>query len=72
MSWLADTGRDERLADYLWAGGQCCTDDAARLLAPICDSWAELPDEAEGEHSVSPRDSLAAHEIRWAFQVQAA
>ena len=68
MSWLADTGRDERLADYLWAGGQCCTDDAARLLAPICDSWAELPDEAEGEHSVSPRNSLAAHEIRWAFR----
>ena len=68
MSWLADTGRDERLADYLWAGGQCCTDDAARLLAPICDSWAELPDEAEGEHSVSPRDSLAANEIRWAFR----
>ena len=68
MSWVADTGRDERLADYLWAGGQCCTDDAARLLAPICDSWAELPDEAEGEHSVSPRDNLAAHEIRWAFR----
>ena len=68
MSWLADTGRDERLADYLWAGGQCCTDDAARLLAPICDSWAELPDEAEGEHSDSPRNSLAAHEIRWAFR----
>ena len=68
MSWLADTGRDERLADYLWAGGQCCTDDAARLLAPICDSWAELPDEAEGEHSVSPRNSLAAHKIRWAFR----
>ena len=67
-SWLADTGRNERLADYLWAGGQCCTDDAARLLAPICDSWAELPDEAEGEHSVSPRDNLAAHEIRWAFR----
>ena len=68
MSWLADTGWDERLADYLWAGGQCCSNDAAVLLAPICDSWAELPDEAEREHSASPRDSLAAHEIRWAFQ----
>ena len=67
-SWLSDTDRNERLADYLWAGAQCCTDDAARLLAPICDSWAELPDEAEGEHSVSPRDDLAAHEIRWAFR----
>ena len=67
-SWLADTGRNERLADYLWAGAQCCSNDVAGLLVPICDSWAELPDEAEGEHSDSPRDSLAAHEIRWAFQ----
>ena len=68
ISWLADTGRDERFADYLWAGAQCCSDDAARLLAPICDNWAELPDEAKEEHSVSTRESLAAHEVRWAFQ----
>ena len=67
-SWLADSGRNERLADYLWAGAQCCSDDAARLLAPICDNWAELPDEAKEEHSVSTRESLAAHEVRWAFQ----
>ena len=67
-SWLADTGRNERLADYLWAGAQCCSNDAARLLAPICDSWAELPDDAKEEHSVSTRESLAAHEVRWAFQ----
>ena len=67
-SWLADSDRNERLADYLWAGAQCCSNDAAKLLAPICDSWAELPDEAEGEHSVSSRNSLAADQIRWAFQ----
>ena len=67
-SWLADSGRNERLADYLWVGAQCCSNDAARLLAPICDSWAELPDEAKEEHSVLTRESLAAHEVRWAFQ----
>lgn len=67
-SWLADSSRNERLADYLWAGAQCCSNDAARLLAPICDSWAELPDKAEREHSVSPRDSLAAYGIRTAFR----
>ena len=67
-SWLADTGRNERLADYLWAGAQCCSNDAARLLAPVCDSWAELPDKAKEEHSASPRSRLAAHGIRWAFQ----
>ena len=68
-SWLADNGWIERLADCLWAGAQCCSNDAARLLAPICDSWAELPDEVEGNHSVLTRDSLAAYEIRWAFQL---
>ena len=67
-SWLADTGRDGRLTDYLWAGAQCCGDDAAGLLAPVCDKWAALPDEADGEHSVSPRNDLAAYRIRWAFR----
>ncbi len=67
-SWLADTGRDERLTDYLWASAQCCGEDAAGLLAPVCDKWAALPDKADREHSVSSRNNLAAHEIRWAFR----
>ena len=67
-SWLADTSRNERLADYLWAGAQCCNNDATGLLAQVCDSWAELPDEAIEEHSASPRSRLAAHRIRWAFR----
>ena len=67
-SWAADTSRDERLTDYLWASAQCCGDDAAGLLAPICENWAALPDEANGEHRISPRDELAAHEMRWAFR----
>ncbi|MDE0511799.1 MAG: hypothetical protein OXI88_08450 [Gammaproteobacteria bacterium] len=68
VSWSADTGRDERLADYLWAGAQCCGDDAAELLAPVCDSWAALPDETGEDQFVSPRDDLAADQIRWAFR----
>ncbi len=67
-SWLADSGRDERLADYLWAGAQCCGDHPSRLLAPVCDTWAKLPDETEEGHSASPRDNLAAYTIRWAFR----
>ena len=67
FSWSADAGRDERLADYLWAGAQCCGDHASQLLAPVCDSWAALPDKI-GEDRSSPRFDLAAHEIRWAFR----
>jgi len=67
-SWANDTGRDERLTDYLWASTQCCGDDAVGLLAPVCDEWSALPDKAEGEHSSSPRNTLAAYEIRQAFQ----
>ena len=68
VSWSTDAGRDERLADYLWAGAQCCGDDAAELLAPVCDGWAALPDNTGEDQFVSPRDDLAAHQIRWAFR----
>lgn len=67
VSWSADAGRDERLTDYLWAGAQCCGDDASQLLAPVCDSWAALPDKT-GEDRSSPRFDLAAHEVRWTFR----
>jgi hypothetical protein len=61
--------RDERLADYLWAFGRCCEPvTAAQYLDPVCAAWAALPDEAEEQHSPSPRDELAADNVRWAFE----
>ena len=66
-SWSVDADRDERLADYLWASAQCCGGDAEGFLAPVCDAWAALSDEDE-EYSGSPRNRLAAHGLRWAFQ----
>ena len=67
-SWSSDAGRSERLADYLWASARCCGDSAADLLAPVCDSWAVLSDQPEKEGLPSPRNSLAAYNIRWAFR----
>lgn len=67
-SWIADAGKGGHLEDYLWAAAQCCGDDSERFLGPVCDAWAELSDTPEKEHSASPRDNLAAHNIRWAFQ----
>jgi hypothetical protein len=66
-AWQRDAGRIERLADYLWSAAECCGEDAARLLGPICDAWASLPDESSKEGMPSPRDDLAAHHIAWAF-----
>jgi hypothetical protein len=57
----------DRLAEYFWAGARCCDQCAERLLGPVCDAWAALPDKAENGHS-SPRNNLAAHNIRWAFR----
>lgn len=66
--WLSDKERNDHLADYLWAFGECCGDDPARLLGPVCDAWATLPDRAETQSLLPPRESLAAHELRWAFR----
>lgn len=66
-AWQRTAGRDELLADFLWAAAQCCGDDAARVLGPVCDAWALLPDESSKEGMPSPRDDLAAHHISWAF-----
>jgi hypothetical protein len=67
--WSSDKRRGERLADYLWAFGRCCdATTAARYLNPICAAWAALPDNAEQDHRPSPRDELAAHTVRWAFE----
>jgi hypothetical protein len=66
--WIADDKRSDHLAEYLWAFGECCADDPARYLGPVCDAWAALSDQSDKEGSPSQRDKLAAHELRWAFQ----
>jgi hypothetical protein len=65
-SWNLDAEKDKNLKDYLWASAQCCGSDPDRFLGPICQSWAALPSDRSG-NSPSPRDDLAAHEVRWAF-----
>lgn len=66
--WNADAMRNDHLADYLWAFGQCCEHDPARYLGPVCNAWAELPSNAATGTWPSPREDLAAHELRWAFR----
>jgi len=66
--WGNDPNRLEILSTYLWAFGQCCQDDPARFLGPVCDAWASLPDESSKDGKSSPRNSIAAHDLRWAFQ----
>ena len=66
--WASDPDRTERLADYLWAAAECCWIDPDRLLGPVCDAWAALPEEILKDGFPSPRDELAAHEISWAFK----
>ena len=66
--WMADDERGNHLADYLWAFGECCADDPARFLGPVCNAWAALSDQSEKEGWPSPRNKLAADELRWAFR----
>jgi hypothetical protein len=65
-SWEGDADRASHLEDYLWAGAMCCGDDPAKLLAPVCDAWAALPSKTD-DKGPSPRDDLAAHNVRFAF-----
>jgi hypothetical protein len=65
-SWNLDAEKSNHLKDYLWASAQCCGNDPDRFLGPICESWAALPSDRNG-NMPSPRDDLAANEIRWAF-----
>ena len=67
QSWHLDAARQELLADYLWACSQCCGEEPARLLDPIFDAWAALPEEDNGGHA-NPRLSLGADHVRWAFR----
>lgn len=66
--WDTDKERNAHLADYLWAFGECCANDPPRFLGPVCDAWATLSDQPDKEGWPSPRDDLAAHELRWAFR----
>ena len=65
--WIADDGRRDHLAEYLWALGECCADDPARYLGPVFDAWAALSDQSDKAGWPSPREMFAAHELRWAF-----
>ena len=66
-SWRIDAAHQELLPDYLWACSQCCGEEPAKLLDPIFDAWAALPEEDDGGHG-SPRMSLGATHVRWAFR----
>jgi hypothetical protein len=67
VCWNSDKNRINNLSCYLWAFAECCADDPAHYLGPVCDAWAALSDQPEKDVGSSPRDSLASHEVRWAF-----
>lgn len=67
VCWNADEQRAERLDEYLFACAECANSEPATLLDPICDAWAELPEEKEGGYT-SERNRLASDHVRWAFQ----
>ena len=68
VCWNIDDEKLDHLAEYLWAFGQCCGNEPARFLGPVCDAWAALPDESERDGESSPRNALAAYDIRFAFR----
>lgn len=65
--WARDEDPTANLQDYLWASAQCCGEEAARYLRPVCDAWAQVSDESSGGMP-SPRVALAADHLRWAFR----
>lgn len=70
--WEQDASRGECLKAYLWASAKCCDDaNAASLLGPICDAWAGLSDERSENGMPSPRDELAADELRFGLNRRA-
>jgi hypothetical protein len=66
-SWALDSERHQHLADYLWACAECCGTNAEQYLEPVCDAWAALPS-SKAPGQASPRDDLAANQVRWAFR----
>ena len=68
ICWNIDDEKIKHLAEYLWAFGQCCGNEPARFLGPVCDTWATLPDKSEREGNYSPREALVAYGLRFAFR----
>jgi hypothetical protein len=68
VCWDGDDDRNSHLGDYLWAFAECCRDDPAPFLGRLCDAWATISNVPDQEGWPSPRDLVAAHELRWAFQ----
>ena len=68
ICWNIDEEKIKHLAEYLWAFGQCCGNEPARFLGPVCDAWAALSDKSERQGGSSPRDALAAYGLRFAFR----
>ncbi len=68
ICWNIDDEKIKHLDEYLWAFGQCCGNEPARFLGPVCDAWAALPDEPKRKGDYSPRNALAAHGLRFAFR----
>ncbi|WP_217590664.1 hypothetical protein [Burkholderia sp. GbtcB21] len=68
--WHNDEEPTQHLGEYLWACAQCVDTDPATLLGPVCDAWALLSNDSSGKGMPSPRDSLAAHNVRFAFHIR--
>lgn len=59
LFWNGDSGRTEKLADYMWVAAQRCANDPSWYMKPPCDAWAALAEEAD-KHRPSDRDDFAA------------
>ena len=68
VCWKSDVHRNSHLADYLWAYAECCGDEPARFLGPVCEAWAAISNVPEKEGWDLPRENFAGYELRWAFQ----
>ena len=68
ICWNIDDEKLDHLAEYLWAFGQCCGNEPARFLGPVCDAWATLSDKPKRKGGYSPRNALAAYGLRFAFR----
>ena len=68
ICWNIDEEKLKHLDEYLWAFGQCCGNEPARFLGPVCDAWATLSDKPKRKGGYSPRNALAAYGLRFAFR----
>ncbi len=60
VCWDSDPEKTkEHLRAYLWAGAQCSITDPGKILDPICDAWAALPEKGPTDSSISPRFNFA-------------